>query len=202
MRDRTQPAAWAVDTREMDRTNERTFLTTLLDLDADAPAAETIHAALRALMVLARARYGRAEIQVRGEANPLVLATFDAVAPTTTANENTPAGAGADVLSDVFETGFATARLELRSRRTGVGLTFRERHLFELLFHAMSRLTQRARFDAGAAGLHEATRDFQAKLVANALQRAHGNVARAARELHVTRAFIYKFMRAAARRRA
>jgi Bacterial regulatory protein, Fis family len=190
----------AVDTREMGGPNERTFLTSLLDLDAEAPAAETIHAALRALMVLTRARYGRAEIQVRGEARPLVLATFDA--PTTTANENSPAAIGADVLSDVFETGFATARLELRSRRTGVGLTFRERHLFELLFHAMSRLTQRAHFDAGAAGLHEATRDFQAKLVANALQRAHGNVARAARELHVTRAFVYKFMRAAARRRA
>ncbi|MEO7097338.1 MAG: helix-turn-helix domain-containing protein [Polyangiales bacterium] len=179
----------------MGSSTERSFLTSLLGLDADAPAAETVQLALRALMVLTRARYGRAEILVRGEAHPLALATFDtASAHASDSADNNDRRA--DVMSDVFETGFATARLELRSRRAGVDLTFRERHLFDLLFQAMSRLAQRAHFDAGVAGLHEATRDFQAKLVANALQRAHGNVARAARELQVTRAFVYKLLRA------
>jgi hypothetical protein len=188
----------------MGDTTERAFFTSLLALDADAPAAETIETALHALMALTRARYGRAEIQVRGEAQPLVLATIDAPSVIRIAAEgddaSRPPPLRTGVLSDVFETGFATARLELRSRRANVEPTFRERHLFELLFQAMARLSQRAHFAAsGAAGLHEATRDFHAKLVANAVQRANGNVARAARELRVSRSFVYKMMRAAGR---
>ena len=175
-------------------TAERTFFTSLLALEADAPAAETITVALRALVVLTRARHGSAEIRMHGKPRPMALASASA-------DPSSPPGRG--VLGDVFETGFASARLELRTRRTEP--TFRERWLFGLMFQSMTHLTARAPVGVDAAvarNLHQATRAFQAKLVANALQRARGNVARAARELHVTRGFIYKFMRAAGTRRA
>lgn len=177
----------------MGGTTERTFLTSLLALDAGAPPADTIDVALGALMVLARARYGHAEIHVRGENEPMVFATFGAP----DVDEELP------TCADVFESGFGTVHLELRSRRIGVELTFRERHLFELLLQAMARLIERSPSTAPRPGsLHEATREFQARLVASALHRARGNVARAARELKVTRAYVYKFMRSAGRKRA
>lgn len=195
----------------MGATAERAFLTSLLALDADAPAAETLNVALRALLILTRARYGRAEIRVRGQVEPSVLATLNApsLVPTGAVSGDLacPQPASTDLLSDVFETGFATARLELRSRHASVELTIRDRHYFELLFQALSRLARRTPLETTTTTttlptLHEATREFQARLVTNALDRARGNVARAARELRVTRALIYKFMRAAGARRA
>jgi regulatory Fis family protein len=175
---------------------ERTFLTSLLALDTGASPEPTITVALGALMVLARARYGRAELHHRAGAEPMVLVSLGCVDP-----DEEPSGG--DALRDVFDSGFGTARLELRSRRPGVELTFRERHLFELLFQAMGRLTERApSTPPRSRSLHEATREFQARLVANALQRARGNVARAARELKVTRAYVYKLIRAAGMKRA
>lgn len=181
----------------MGGTSERTFLTSLLALDADAPAPETIDVALRCLMVLTRARYARAEIRASGESRPMVRVT--AFAPSSVRTTADEGGAPPlDVVSSVFETGFITARLELRSRRPGLELTFRERELFDHLFQAMARFAQRTRLGTVfVSSLHEATREFQARLVANALERAQGNVTRAARELRVTRAFVYKFMRGA-----
>ncbi len=190
----------------MGGTTERAFLTSLLALDADAPAKETITTALRALLILTRARHGRAEIRVRGQVEPSVLATLNAPSLVPESDDPTcPQRARTDVLFDVFETGFATARLELRSRHAGVELTVRDRHYFELLFQALSRLARRTPLETTTTTLptlHEATREFQARLVTNALDRARGNVARAARELRVTRALVYKFMRAAGARRA
>lgn len=152
------------------------------------PASETVHRAVHALVDLTRARFGRAEVHLAGAPRPLVLATFSSAASMARMGdeERSPSlgSARPDALLDVVDTGTTTVRLELWSRRADVELTFRDRRMFELLFQALSRLAGRSPLTTlRLPTLHEAVRDFQAKLVANALERAQGNIARAAREL-------------------
>lgn len=178
---------------------ERTFLTTLLALEADEAPIDLLTSAVRSLMTVTRARYTRAEVRSLGDCAPLVL--VEPIAPDV-AESGSPMSR-ADIVRRSCNTGFATAHLELRSRRAGVLLTFRERELIELLFRAMERLARRTPSAAsGARKLHEATREFQEQLVADALLRSHGNVTNAARELGVTRAFVYKCVRTATAKKA
>lgn len=184
----------------MGSTTERSFLTSVLALDTSDRPAETVATALHALMTLTRARYGRAEVRMLGAEAPLLL--VEPIKRRIVESLDSLSAPRCDIANESHDTGFATACLELHSRRRGIALTFHERELHALLFRALARLAKRGPVAEVQRSLHDATREFHAKLVADALHRAHGNVSHAARELRVTRAFVYKCLRAAATKKA
>ena len=113
----------------MGTTAERTLLSSVADLDAGGPAPETAGRALRALVELTHARFGRAEIMTRGESRPLVLARFGAGASETAmraiADEEVPllGSTSADSVVEVLDTGTVAVRTDagdgaLRTSRT------------------------------------------------------------------------------------
>lgn len=182
-------------------TTERTFWTSLLALAGEAAPEETVATALRALIALTGSRYARAEVRVLGvEASTLRVEPLPRSMHYRPPPSEIPSG---EVLHDRHDTGLVTVELELHSARAGMPLTFRDRDLFDLLFQAMGRLARRvpAEVTSGKT-LRQATETFHEQLVSAALRRARGNVSRAARELQVTRGFIYKFMRIAAAKNA
>lgn len=185
----------------MGSTTERTFWTSLLALDGEAAPEETIAAALRALMALTGSRYARAEIRVLGNSRSTIR-----VEPLPRSLHHRPASSGPpppEVMHDRHDTGLVTVDLELHGARKGAALTYRDRELFGFLLQAMARLARRlpAEVTSGRT-LRQATETFHEQLVSAALRRARGNVSLAARELQVTRGFIYKFMRIAAAKNA
>lgn len=182
---------------------ERSFLTLLLAIDTSDRPVELVTTALRALMGLTRARYGRAEIRVLGSPEPLLLVE-PVPGPVADAPEApSRASPRRDLASNRCDTGFATVHLELHSQHRDLPLTYHHLELFDLLFHALARVAKRTAISStGDRTLHDATREFHEKLVADALHRARGNVSHAARELGVTRAFVYKCMRAASAKSA